>query len=264
MPQIAKPVEPMMPLFNGSTTEITLPSGRVVKIRETNGDDDEVLSSMNTSSDGSNFYNFLASITLNDSFINKKPSANDIKHWPINDKYGLIFKQRLFIHGKELNFRATCTEENCKHEATYHEDLSQWDNDLTQEEKEDIPSIALHRYPNGNQQELEFTISSGKKLKYSILNGILEKRALELKDATKNSPIIIRNLHIFNKGEWIPVKHFAGFSSKEMIEIRRHIKTNDRQFDPIVTFACNNPLCRKEYSVSLFSIGDFFYPEEMI
>lgn len=253
----------VLPLFIGQTTDITLPSGRVVKIRETNGADDEILSSLNASVDGSNTYNFLASIIINDSILNRKPTVEDIKSWPINDKYGLLFKQRLFIHGQDLRFRAVCTEESCQTESVYTEDLKQWDTDLSKD-IEPVNSKAISPYPLRDKLEIEFSISSGKKFKYSILTGVLEKSALELKDSTQNSPLIVRNLAIENKGEWILLKHFGGISSKEMLQIRQNIKINDKQFDPIVYWNCSNPMCRKEYNTSLFRIGSFFYPEEIL
>ena len=265
MPQIARNIpQQILPLFKGATTEITLPSSRVVKIRETNGEDDEILSSWNDAADGSNIDNFLSAIIINDSVLGGKPTPEDISKWPINDKYALLFKQRVFIYGHELKFKAKCTEEKCGQEYIYTEDLSKWDNDLSKDSKKPISSIALRKYPMGLSPQVEFTIASGKKLRYSIVTGELEKKALELKDMTKNSPLIIRGLEIENKGEWIPVTHFAGFSSKEMLEIRSNVKENDLQFDPMVNWNCNNPLCKKEYSVPLFQIGTFFYPEEMI
>lgn len=261
MPQIAKniPNQEILPMFEGRTTEITLPSGRVVKIRETNGADDDILSSINAAADGSNTYNFLASIILHDSEQDGKPTANDLKNWLINDKYGLLFKQRVFVHGYDLKFKATCIE--CETESEYEEDLKKWDTDL---KINDANDKAIARYPLGKTMVEEFITSSGKKFKYALLNGILEKKALELKDATKNSSLVIRNLQVENKGEWALVTHFGGFGSKEMIEIRSHVKINDKQFDPVINFNCSNPMCKKDYSVSLFQIGSFFYPEEMI
>lgn len=254
-----KASEEILPLFTGKTTTITLPSGREVKIRETNGDDDELLSSWNDSADGSNIAKFLSSIVLEDSFLKGKPSVGEINNWPINDKYGLLFKQRLFVHGSELKFRAICTEESCKHEDIYNEDLTQWDTDLAKEEPKNSRALAL--YPE-YKKEIEFTISSGKKLKYELLTGELEKRARMLQDPTRNSPLVIRNLQVQNQGKYILVTHFAGFSSREMTEIRNHIASHDKQFDPMVHFACSNPACGKEYNVSLFSISAFLFPEE--
>jgi hypothetical protein len=265
MPKNVKQSDEILPLFIGKTTDIKLPSGRIVKIRETNGDDDELLSSLNASLDGSNTYNFLSAIILNDSFLGRRPMPDDIKEWHINDKYVLLFKQRIFNHGFELKFKSTCDNEKCLQENIFTEDLKQWDIDLDKVDKNtQYKSKSIKPYPMGAAKEVEFVISSGKKLKYEILTGELEKDALELKDATKNSPLVIRRLKIENKGEWIRVSHFAGFSSKEMSEIRSNIKLNDEQFDPMVHFTCPNPQCGKQNSVSLFAMGAFFYPEEMI
>lgn len=263
MPQQVRNIDPILPLFAGKTLSLVLPSGRKVTIRETNGDDEELLSSLESAQDGSNMYNFLSAIIVSKNENDEKIMPEDLQKWLINDRIVLMYKSRIFNHGYDLRFRATCQEEKCQHEDTYFQDLKIWDNDLSMPEK-NTSLKAIRRYPQGDKREIEFVISSGKKLKYTLVNGVLEKAALELKDMTQNSPLIIRELQVENKGAWLPVKHFAGFGSKEMMEIRTNIRTNDKQFDPMVNFTCANPVCRKDYSVSLFSIGNFFYPEETI
>lgn len=253
--------EEVLPLFVGQTTKFKLPSGRTIKIRETNGEDDATISSINDSSDGSATYNFLASIILHDDSIMKKPGIEDIKQWPMNDKYATLFKQRLFVHGDKLKFKGTCTE--CGNSEDYVEDLSLMDTDFSQEVdnlKRSNNSIPV--YPQGNKMEVFLTTSSGKNFKYKILTGEGEYKALELTDQNKNTILLLRELQIKNKEEWVKLFHFAGLGSKELNEIRKNVRENDPTFDPMVTFQCKNPKCKKDYAVSLFQISSFFFPEE--
>lgn len=266
MPQtneIRQTRESLIPLFKGKEEKFILPSGREVMVRETNGDDEDILSSIASSlDDGANILNFLSSIVENDSETSSKPTPHEIDLWPINDKYGLLLKQRVFVHGTKLSFSSTCPEDNCKQEDVYIQDLAEWDTDLGKTNPKNSKQLRL--YNMGNTKEVEFSISSGKKLKYKILNGVLEKNALALKDTSKNSPLIIRELEIYNQAGYVRIFHFGGFSSKEMMEIRANVKLNDTQFDPMVFWKCSNPKCQKQYSASLFQIGAFFYPEEQI
>lgn len=252
----------IIPLFKGKSMDLLLPSGKLVTVRECNGDDDDIISDQTNSEDGTNIHAFLSSIIIKDHDINKKPSVGEIAEWLENDIYGLLLKQRIFNHGPELKFTNTCQTPSCnKLESTYEENLKIFDADMGDHDFKPA-SDQLRRYPLGSTKEVEFTTSSGKKLKYSILTATLDKKSLDLTRVTKNSALLMRELHIDTKGNWVKVTHFAMFSTHEMAEIRSHIKKNDLIFDPQVTFSC--PKCKTPYSVSLWRISSFFYPGEEI
>lgn len=270
------------PLFNGKTSTYTSPSSREITIRETNGDDDEILSDISTSMTGENINNFLANIVMVDSSLgDRKPEVLDILKWPVNDKYYTLLKHRILSFGDLLKFTKTCQNEKCP---TYdvEQDLKEFDSDLSKNRKDtedtskggESKSIQSGRpiedlfrirpYKLGLNPFVEFITSSGKTLRFKILTGELERKQLDMPGGktNKNTKLIIRELEVQNKGNWELVTHFNAFSSRETSEIRSKVLEFDTTFDPQVLTTC--PSCGQKYSDSLLSIPAFYFPEEGI
>lgn len=238
-------------IYKGELTTITLLSGREVVIRETNGEDDGILSRLKDASDGTNVHNFLAGIIEEDKSLGgKKPTAADIMDWLVNDKYYLLFKQRLINQGPEFLFRNKC--QNCKKENEFVEDLKVIDEEAKEK----------YKYPFKDKKEIEITTSRGHRIRIHLLDGFAEKEGLSVQSNetnNQNTSLIARHIELYDNNQWIRIFDFKRFPSKEMSEIRGFIKKNDTQFDPIVTFTCS---CGREYSAPLLFIPVFFYPEE--
>lgn len=257
-------------IFLGNIHEIYLPSGRVVKIRETNGDDDEILSNREKALTGDSVMTFMANITEFDSEKGDKPLTTDILNWPVSDRYYLLFKQRLINQGDILNFGFVCQSENCPSQINgetiqeLEEDLKQFDGDFSKEEYSPINLHQPKRYPNGMQKVVEFTTSSGKYIRYKILTGVLEKKqlAVPVDNHTKNLRLTSRELQYYTGDSWIIQLNFKAFSSREMSEIRKDVEKNDPLFDPMVRYTC--PQCKTPYALPLLSIPSFYWPGEQI
>jgi len=261
MQQAQIPSVDEIPLYVGKKTKITLPSSKQITIRERNGDDDDIISDQQLGKDGTNIFAFVAAITEIDHDLNRKPTVAEIKQWPTNDVYAVLLKQYIANFGKDMKFTHLCQNEDCGHEAKYSEDLSLVDGDMEDPNYKPKNSLALRKYPNGKTLEILFKTSSGKELKYKILNYELAKKELEEVGATKNSPLKFRELQIKNKDSWVDVKHFGMFSPKDMVEIRQNVRDNDPLFQPNVNFSCAK--CQMPYSVVLWQLGAFYYPEEI-
>lgn len=233
-------------IFTGKQTEITLPDSSVVTIRESNGEDEGILSQIGNMRDGSNLHAFLASIITQPE--NTTPAI--VATWPLNNIFYLMYRQRIFNLGKDFTFKEEC--QNCgdgvEHE--FEQDAMEFDN--------------FPPYPQGLKRVIEFQTSSAKTLRYNIVTGLVQKIQLDTpQDAlNKNIPMLERELEIYKDGNWTPVKTFYNFSSKEMLEIRKNIKTNDPQFNPIVKFSC--PKCKAPGRTPLLNISSFYWPEETI
>lgn len=263
-----QPLRPETPIiFLGQEHEVTLPSGNVVRIRETNGDDDEILSRLGAAQDGSNIINFLTNITEHDSALGRKPHSGDLMEWPLADKYYLLFKQRLLNHGNLLKFQHKF--ENSKHEldanpVTFEQDVAEFDGNLADPLYKPSTPHQPKKYPYGNQREVEYTTSSGVQVKWKILNTILENKQLSmpLESTNRNSALTIRELSVFNKGEWVRLTTFGMFSSKVMSELRTEVGKSDPSFNPIVDVVSPNSGTRD--SIPLIAIPDFYFPEGQI
>lgn len=263
-----QPVNYSSPVFTGEKHDIHLPTGRIATIRETNGEDDAIISKMSGAQSGESILNFVANITTHDSVLGRKPMVDDIRAWPVSDRYYLLYKQRLINQGTLLEFRHTCSNPDCAYcrdaePQDKEQDLTEFDGDLTNPDFKAKNSNQVRRYPNGDKVEVEFSLSSGKKLKYKILTGELEKKQLDIPqdDNNRNTKLIVRELSVFDNGVWIPLKSFLAFKSKEMSEIRKHVDDNDPLFDPLINFTCN--LCKMPYRIPLLSIPAFFWPGEL-
>lgn len=264
---------PNLAIFLGKVTEHILPTGRRIKMRETNGADEDLLSNMDNLVAGSNFAMFLSSIITEEQATKESPvrttvPVEDIMNWPINDIWAAIYKQRLINQGPSITFKHQCQNPNCvnhKNQKTfdYVEDLTQFDSDLSKPLPQELKNPwVLKPYPNKDKTEVEFTISSGKTFKYKILTGILQTKQLDLNlPVTKNTKLLVRELQLKNRDEWQPVLNFNPFSSAEMREMRGHIEKNDVMFTPMSNFSC--PTCKTPYQVGVMEIPGFYWPEEV-
>lgn len=239
----------------GETKTIELPSTRKVIIRETNGDDEEVLSKVSGILDGSNVCNFLAGIIIEDLGTKQKPSPGDIAEWLLADKYYLLYEQRIFNQGNELVFEHKCLNDSCsKHKPQeYIEDLSLFE-----------PNKETFKYPLGAALERELSLPSGKKIKYKLRTGIFERKSLDVPDSNlnKNTDLINREIQLFSQSKYLNLFNFKDFSSREMAFIRTDIRKHDLDFAPTVSFKCN--YCGTPYSLGLLALPAFFYPEGTI
>lgn len=256
-------------IYQGTSQDIMLPDGRIVTVRETDGDDDDLLSRLGDVLTGENIFHLLASITLNDQLLGRRPTIEDIKAWPSNNKLYLVFKQRLMNHGNVLKFHHTCQADSCSDYINsvareYNDDLEQFDGDLANEEWESKNLFAIRKYKKGATESVEFKTASGKELRFKILTSILEKKGLETNEdnTSRNTKLVVRELEIKVKEKWLRVHKFNIFSSKEASEVRAKVIEYDNPFEPVIKFKCVN--CKQPYQLPLFSIPTFYFPEDMI
>lgn len=228
---------------HGNTLVCKLPSGREVTIRETNGDDDATLSQIGTALTGENVHIFLANIIVKPSGI----LAENISKWPINDKYALLYKQRILNHGTEFNFTHIDPDDDGKPE------------DYT----EDLGGITIPDYPYGEQSIIEFVTPTGHKFRYHIMNGEMEDAFMKIpqQEINRNHQLTSRKMEWLNEGKWELLTSFRFFSSKEMAYIRSHVEKNDTAFNPMVSFKSKKG---KSFSVPLMMMPTFYFPDVKI
>lgn len=245
-------------LFQGLTQTIILPDLEPIQIRETNGEDEGIISSLQDATTGENLNKFLASVVKIPTEEDlKRATVQDILNWPLNNKYYTIFKVRRLSLGDILKFNHTCTNPACGCITEYEDNISEYDNDF----KNPTPGTnKIQPYPNGKYREITILLSSGKRVKWYVRDGNSEKVALEtpLDSLNKNSSLIERNLQIANGDKYEKVTNFKIFSSKDMVEIRASVEKYDKAWDCTLTLKC--PKCQNTDKPSLFSIPDFFFP----
>lgn len=248
-------------MFVGHRLNLKCPDDRVVQIRETNGNDDAILSNLADLTTGDNFYKFLSDITMEDSLLGKKPTVQDTCNWPVNTINYVLIQQRIFNHGPLLEFTKTCQNPKCKKSTDFEQNLEEYVGNGAEDvfTREPTPEL-IKPYPMGADPMVEFQTSSGKKFRFKILTGELEKRALEAgaDDAHQNTKLLMRELEVYNAGAWLPLTSFHGISSREMSEIRANVNKYDPTFSPMVDCSC--PKCGNPSFEPLFTIPGFYFP----
>lgn len=247
--------------FKVNELDIQLPSGKKIRIRERNGEDEEIISKVKNTDDGSSLNKFLTNLVVWDDEKNGKPTEADIIQWKLADKYVALVKERIFSLGAEMVFEY---EFKNGAKAQFEEDLSKYDWDFAKGNPpakgepgylETYPKA----YPNGKEKVRIFTTSSGKTIEYDYMTGVGEKRALDIdpKELTSAHTLLLRNIKLRSGSESVPLHSTKVFSAKDLSEIRTDILKNDPQFELITRL--EGPKGVVEY-ITLLSVGAFFTP----
>ena len=243
------------------------PSGHNVTIREQNGADDDILSNPASASTGMNISQFLASIITSCDYIEGKTkiTAEEAQLIPSLDRYCILFNSRIFSLGETMEFTFDWGQDGGQ--VNYEQDLRDFIFDYSQiptEEELNAKPNAIPFYPNGGQAtDLTFTTTSGKELKFDLLNAKGEAYImnLPLEKQTKNQVFVARNLQVKIGEKYEKVHNFSIFSTKDMIEIRNYVLANDPVF--MGNTDIENPVTNQKQTISIVAIKDFFYPGEI-
>lgn len=257
-------------LVYGQLKELMLPSGFMVKIREQNGNDDDIISNQATSSDLSNFNIFLSSLIIWTDLpfaVNNKLTAELIKKLLLRDKYFILFASRCHSMGNLVKFDYDWGKtEGGK--LTYTEDVSRylWDYSKPMPEvtSDDFFEYRIKPYEVENPYGLqERTLEGGKKVRFRLMDGHSESwlMGLPIDQQTKNTEIRARGLELLVESKWEKVENFMYFSKKEMSSLRNVMKEVDTQFSGLTDL--ENPATGQTIKYPIISVQDFFYPEEI-
>lgn len=248
----------------GNQKTFTLPSGKVVTIREQNGADDDVLSNPMHAKDMMNISNFISGIVVNSDITpNGKLSPEQVHRMPVLDKYCILINSRIFSLGETLEFSYKWGNGE---EFDYEQNLNELIFDYAQDPTQDMLDLkpnAIPYYPmRGEVKDLEFSTKTGKKLMFDLLTseGEAYVLGLPLDKQTKNQELVARNLRLQVGEKWEKVQNFAVFSVSEMREIRSFIKGVDPIYSGTVDI--ENPSTGQKTKVAVMGIDGFFYTRE--
>lgn len=261
--------EPQIP--HVLTLPVTLPSGNVATIRETNGEDEDIITNVQKAQDLSSINDFLSRIIVSHDFDhlpNKQGvSSQEVEGMLNANRHYLLLKSRILSLGSDLYFNWQCKNKKCmyKPDGLVKEDISEFDQDLSQPIPEkghpDYNPAKIQKYPQGKATFIEYTTSSGKRVAWDLLTGSGEKKILTLRDkASINSALLVRNFRWYINEQWTIVTSFRDFTSRELTEIRNELTKNDYEFAPIIIIEC--PKCHTVEEIPLLAIQDFFFPAQ--
>lgn len=256
---------------HGKTMQTLTPSGRVFKIREQNGNDDDILSNPSAMEDLSNIDNFLVSIIINEMDVvsgkTKLVTLEDVINLLNQDRYHLLITSRIFSLGPIMKFTYAFNEND---EFNYEEDLSQYVHDYSKEfpnkGDEGYFKFKIPPYPADTNANLriEVPLRSGKKVRFGFLTRRTEKYILALPadQRTKNAELKARQLEYqMENTEWIKVENFSLFSKMDMVEIQAAVKEVDQPYTFITEL--EHPRTKEVVFYPLMYSSSFFFPVEV-
>lgn len=244
-------------------TDFTLPSGNKLRIREQNGEDDDVLSKVKDNKDGSAMHNYIAAITLEYNGTTGL-TGEQVKTWGLRDKYYAILKSRRFSLGDVVFFDYTFEDGK---QLGFEEDLAKYDWDFStgkppQKGQKGYSKDVPQSYPSETDKSIEFKLSSGKICCYEFMTGEHEMKTLgkSENELTLNDRLRFRNfkLKLKDSDPWTQLDRFNMFTAREMYDIRTHLDMNDPDF--ILKSDVRHPDGGRTESISLLHISDFFFP----
>lgn len=260
--------------INGQIYDVILPCSTKVTLREQNGNDDDVISSFNKGEiESTPFNRFVASLIVNHNFPfakNKHLSLNDVLAIPLKSKYFIIMVSRIFSLGINLYFEWDWKDGHPP--VPYEDDLTQylWDYEKEFPHKgspdfnpERISPYDMEASDDENKFYRVVDLPTGKRIKYSLLNGFGENFLLKLplEKRNANSALKARKLSLWVEDKFIEVETFKPFTPREMALIRKHVEEQDSDFQGLTTI--ENPNNGETSQLPLLHIPDFFFPREI-
>jgi predicted metal-dependent hydrolase len=238
------------------TQKIVLPSGMELTIRESNGEDEELLSRVPYLKDGTAYYRFLANI-----ITEPRMDYLAVQSMKSNDMYATLLKARILSLGNKLEFKHTFrdgtvvdAEEDL---ADYNRDYSK---DYTDDELSKFNKATIKPYKEDCGEYFHFTTSSDKIFRMKYLTGSLEIKTLDLKEDTLtfNDKLKVREIEMKTPaGGWVRLHNFKTLSSRDMKELRGCVEREDT----IGTLTSTLEHQGKTEEISLFLSQDFFFPQ---
>lgn len=250
--------------YQGRKLRIELPSGKQVTVREQNGDDEGEFSKMSNQIEGSFISIYLNRVVEEDHDLKRKPLVEEIDDWKQRDRLYCLFYVRILSLGNEFKFSESKPSKVEGEEGPKQMFSVSLVDEYAQGygEPNYVPKkYGIQKYPLGVAPYHEFSTSSGKTFRFDIFTGKMELETLEKmprEQQNKNTPLLIRNLRIYNKEEWVPVLTFGAFGAREMQELRSEVVKVDSPWEPLVEYSFEGD--KTVYTRPLMG-QDFFFPE---
>jgi hypothetical protein len=257
------------------TEKITLPTGRVITIREMNGEDEVSLSQTTQLRTREHLNVFLSRITQEADPQDvdesgqplKRYTPNQVAQWPLADKYYAALAARIISLGPDLNFNVTFQgrDENRKgydfteNLTKFYTTLDKY-HELTPEELSALDPDAAKPYPKGRQMVHEHTLSSGKQIRWELLSSYGEKLLLQrpADELSKSDEILARKLEILREGKWFLLENLRQFTSRDLVEIRGFFEKYDLKFT--MPLSVTSPKTGITESIPAITLEEFFFP----
>lgn len=266
------PTAPQSFIFKGKTDTFKLLSGKLVTLRESNGEDESKLSNVKDALDGTNLLNFLSGVIIAVDGVDTVVSPKELGEWHRNDIYYALLCQRILTHGADMEMSAFCNNPECKCSAkkTKHPfvvdiPLNEYLMDAKDENNETL-ATAAPAYPLGLKQETDAMIlpKTGIQVKFRIesFNEYMNNVKNTGNNLNKNTVILDHKTELFIQDRFQPLTVLTALSASQAGEVRKEINKLDPIFYPSAEYECLE--CGTPHEERLMNIPSFFYPEEQL
>lgn len=244
----------------GNVKRINLPDMVTwVDIREQNGEDDDIISNPVKSRDLTNFSEFISKIVVNTNYTpSGKLTEEVVNTMPTNLRYAILMASRIHSLGNDMEFVFDWGDGD---KFQYSQDLSELMFEdyfiVPTEDEMNKKPFAIPYYPCGNVQSFPLTLTSGKQVRYHLLDGKGEALMIQTINKTKNLELKARGLELLVGDKWEKVETFALFSVRDMLEIRKSVSENDPVYLGFIEL--ENPRTQEKINYSIMGTPSFFY-----
>lgn len=250
---------------NADAISIVTPSKFEVTIRQQTGEDDDIISNPDGSYMGEALNEFVKGIVIKFGQAGEPATYEQIENMKLCDKYFIMVASRIFSLGPILRFEYEWPDGIV---APYEENLEDfvWDYSLEDFPKKGDEGYIPYRiapHAHGQEPQHEFAIPSGKKFRFTFMNGVGEKylMTLPVADLTKNAELKARNLEQKIGENWVVIDSFKNYTAREMVAIRKGVFDNDPIMEVISEIP--HPKTKETIPYSLLSSSDFLFPREI-
>lgn len=245
--------------------ELLLPDGYRCLIREQNGEDDDTLTSMRSDDEAYGINSFIAGITVWHEKSDAPLSYKDVMEMKLRSKYFILISSRIFSISNELHFDFTFED---GFNGKFVEDLipyvPNYSTDLPEAGMPGYFKYRINPYLESHPTTKEFTLESGKRIRFKFLDGYGENYLLKLTEESRtiNAELKARELALQDDhGQWYTVSSFKVFTPKDMSELRNLLPKWDERFDGYAEV--KHPFTGSPRILSIIAIPDFFFPREI-
>lgn len=216
-----------------------LPSGKEIELKEMTGAEEEILTNQRLIKNGEAI-NLVLRNTILRLGEKEKPSLEDILSLLSGDRLFALVKLRQISLGEEVKLELTCNNHSCR--AVNYTAIN----------LDELPVI-----PYTEQREFEFILpGSGQLVRYTHLNGQMEKRLAALPDPNISSAMLIRILEI--DGQAPNKKSLAEMSMRDRSALRQQMAESDAGIDTVVEVICEE--CGSRIRTRLEAELAFLFP----
>lgn len=217
----------------------TLPSGVEIELKEMTGIEEELLTNQRLIRYGDAINQVLRNCILRVG-ENTEPNMNDITSMLSGDRLFTLVRLRQISLGDEVELELVCPNSTCRSKNQFTVNLN------------DLPVT-----PYSSEREFIFTLpSSGNKVRFTYLDGTMEKRLSQMQEPTISSAMLIRILDI--DGNPPSKKMLSDMSMKDRTALRGEMTRVDAGIDTSVIIPCDS--CGMEIRTKLEAEASFLFP----